>query len=83
MSDYNDYDDEYEDSIKMSLLQAAQAECEAQIKRAEAVIHLYLDNPQGVADHSNILDEILSAAESGSSAAEKLKFIEDRWGRIK
>jgi hypothetical protein len=42
----------------MTLLTAAKRRYEAKIAEAEAIIILYLEDPQAVADHSNLLDEI-------------------------
>ena len=62
-----------------SFLEAAKLKCQAQIKESEAKIRLYLENPVGVGDHPNIMEEILKAAADGAHAQDILDFLESRW----
>ena len=62
-----------------TFLEAAKLDCRARIMEAEARIELYMNRPQGVADHPQILDEILKAAGAGAEAQDKLAFLEKRW----
>ena len=57
------------------LLMAAIAKCKSQIAEAEAKITLYTTCPNGVAEHPNVVQEILDAAEIGAAAQEKLGFL--------
>jgi len=59
-------------------LEAARLHCRSQIKEAEAKINLYLNYPQGVADHSGIIKELLEAAEQGAHAQDILRFLEKK-----
>ena len=63
----------------LSFLDAAKLRCRAQIREAEAKIELYLNRSQGVADHPQILEEILKAASEGAEAQDQLNFLETRW----
>ena len=62
-----------------SFLDAAKLRCRSQIKEAEAKINLYVNRSQGVADHPQILDEILKAASEGAEARDQLSFLEEHW----
>jgi len=62
-----------------AFLDAAKLRCRSQIREAEAKIELYLDSPQGVAEHPQILQEILKAALEGAEAEDRLNFLEERW----
>jgi hypothetical protein len=63
------------------LLQAALSHYEAQRDEALAVLEVYLNNPVGIGEHSNLLDEIkewthkLTEAEENISTLDK-HFIE-------
>ena len=70
---------EQKDEPGKSFLDAAKLRCRSQIKEAEAKIELYLSRPQGVADHPQILEEILKAASDGAEAQDQLNFLEERW----
>jgi hypothetical protein len=59
-------------------IEAAKLQCHAKIKEAEAKISLYANASQGIADHSNIMEEIMSAAAQGAHALDILSFLEDR-----
>ena len=61
----------------LTFLEAAKLDCQARIKEAEARVELYVKTPQGVADHPQILAEILKAASEGSEAHDQLNFLED------
>ena len=70
------------DGPGMAFLEAAKLSCKARIKEAEARVELYLKSPQGVADHPQILDELLKAASEGSEAHDQLSFLEgceEKW----
>jgi len=62
-----------------SFVEAAKLSCQSKIREAEAKIDLYVNSSQGIADHAGIMDEILSAAESGAHAQDILKFLEKKW----
>jgi len=58
-------------------LKAARLHCEAQLQEAKAKTSLYTSSPQGVADHSGVMPEILDAAEQGSRARDMLEFLKE------
>ena len=62
-----------------AFVEAAKMSCRAKIQEAQAKITLYFNCAQGVADHSNVMEEILSAAEQGAHAEDVLNFLEKRW----
>jgi gamma-glutamylcyclotransferase (GGCT)/AIG2-like uncharacterized protein YtfP len=68
-----------ETSVDFGFLEAAKIHLRARVKEAEAKLALYSEFPVGVADHSNIVEEILKAADEGSAALEKLDFLESRY----
>ena len=70
---------EQKDQPGKSFLDAAKLRCRSQIKEAEAKINLYVNRSQGVADHPQILDEILKAASEGAEARDQLSFLEEHW----
>ena len=59
-------------------LEAAKLSCRAKIEDATARMKLYISDPQAVADHANITEEILKAAEDGAHAQDILNFLETR-----
>jgi hypothetical protein len=58
-------------------LEAAKDKLRADIKDAKAIIELYVCNPVGVGEHSEITAEIVKAAERGAHAEEVLNFLEN------
>ena len=62
-------------NLSDTLLKAAILSCQADLENARAKIELYTTNPTGVAEHPDIVEEILNAAESGAAAQEKLDFL--------
>lgn len=59
-------------------LEAAKISCRAKIEEASARLTLYTSDPQAVADHSSIMDEILKAAADGAHAQDMLDFLVTR-----
>ena len=59
-------------------LEAAKLSCRPKIEEAVAKVALYTSEPQAVADHSNIMDELIKAAEEGAHAQDVLNFLEER-----
>lgn len=57
------------------LLNAAIMKCKSDVAEAKAKIALYLNSPVGVGDHPDIVQEILTAAELGSAAQERMQFL--------
>jgi hypothetical protein len=55
------------------MYKALVAHFEAQREEALAVIYLYLSQPVGIADHSNILGELVSWTKKLSEAEEQLE----------
>ena len=54
------------------LLQAALSHYEAQKNEALAVLDIYLNKPAGIADHSNILNEVLQWTQKLTEAEENI-----------
>tara|TARA_B100000131_G_C17671136_1_gene432395 strand:- start:240 stop:485 length:246 start_codon:yes stop_codon:yes gene_type:complete len=69
-------------SLSDSLLRAAILKCQAEVEEAQSKIILYTTNPVGVGEHPDLVAEILSAAEAGASAKEKLEFLESVSPRV-
>jgi len=55
------------------MYKALLAHFQAQREEALAIIGLYLGNPQAVADHSNILEELIKWTKKLSEAEEQLE----------
>jgi hypothetical protein len=62
-----------------ALVDAAKAMCMAKVKHAEATIGVYLSSPQGVADHSGIVEEIIKLAREGAEAKDAYNFLDELW----
>ena len=56
---------------------ALEARYEAQIAEADATLKIYLENPVGIGEHPQHLDEIDKLFQKIADAQEKLKVIED------
>ena len=63
------------ENLSDTLIKAAVLSCKADLENARAKIALYTTSPTGVAEHPDIVEEILKAAESGAAAQEKLEFL--------
>ncbi len=63
------------ENLSDTLIKAAVLSCQAELESAKAKIVLYTTKPTGVAEHPDIVEEILKAAESGAAAQEKLQFL--------
>mgnify|MGYP003117251534 FL=1 len=63
--------------MKTALLSALEARYEAQISEADATLKIYLENPVGIGEHPQHLDEIDKLFQKIADAQEKLKVIED------
>lgn len=55
------------------LLQAALSHYEAKRDEALAVLEVYFDNPVGIGEHSNILEEILNWTSTLTEAEENIE----------
>jgi len=65
--------------IKTEMLNAALAEMSAREAKAKATIRLYLNNSVGIADHSEIIDEIIKWANYGAEAADAKEYLTDNF----
>ena len=63
--------------MKAALLSALEARYEAQISEADATLKIYLENPVGIGEHPQHLDEIDKLFQKIADAQEKLKVIEE------
>lgn len=63
------------EKLSDTLIKASILSCQAEIEKAKSKIALYTSTPTGVAEHPDIVAEILQAAEDGASAQEKLQFL--------
>ena len=66
-------------NVKEHLRFALEQRFRAQKHEALATIQLYLENSVGVAEHSDILNEIEKWVDAGCSAEEKLKFLSEHF----
>ena len=63
--------------MKTAILDALEARYEAHIAEADATIKIYLENPVGIGEHPQHLDEIDKLFQKIADAQEKLKVIEE------
>lgn len=63
------------DDLKKDIINAINVELEAREAKAKATIQIYLNNPVGIADHSELLDEILKWANYGAEARDAREYL--------
>ena len=63
--------------MKIAILNALEAKYEAQVAEAHATIKIYLENPVGIGEHPQHIDEIDKQLQKIAEADEKLKALED------
>jgi hypothetical protein len=61
--------------MRNAILEALEARFQAQISEAEATIKIYLENPVGIGEHPQHVDEIDKQLQKISEAEEKLQAI--------
>ena len=59
--------------MKTAILDALEARYDAQIAEADATIKIYLENPVGIGEHPQIVDEVDKQISSICKAKEKLE----------
>ena len=63
--------------MRNAILDALEARYEAQVAEAHATIKIYLENPVGIGEHPQHIDEIDKQLQIIADADEKLKALED------
>ena len=63
--------------MRQALLTALEKRYKAKISEADATIKIYLENPVGIGEHPQHIDEIDKQFQKIADAQEKLKVIED------
>ena len=63
--------------MRNALLDALEARYEAQVSEADAIIKIYLENPVGIGEHPQHIDEVDKQLQKIAEADEKLKALED------
>jgi len=61
--------------MRTAILEALEARFQAQVSEAEATIKIYLENPVGIGEHPQHVDEIDKQLQKISEAEEKLQAI--------
>ena len=61
--------------MRRAILEALEARFQAQVSEAEATIKIYLENPVGIGEHPQHVDEIDKQLQKISEAEEKLQAI--------
>jgi predicted sugar kinase len=64
---------EEEKEMKRAILEALEARYNAQIAEADATIKIYLENPVGIGEHPQHIDEVDKLITKIAEAQEKLK----------
>ena len=62
--------------MRNAILDALEARYEAQVAEADATIKIYLENPVGIGEHPQHVDEIDKQLQIIADAEEKLKALE-------
>ena len=63
--------------MRTAILNALEAKYEAQVAEAHATIKIYLENPVGIGEHPQHIDEVDKQLQKIAEADEKLKALED------
>jgi len=63
--------------VRQALLDALEARYEAEIAEAQAIIKIFLENPVGIGEHPQHLDELDKQFGKIAEAEDKLKALED------
>jgi hypothetical protein len=63
--------------MRNAILDALEARYEAQVAEAHATIKIYLENPVGIGEHPQHIDEVDKQLQRIAEADEKLKALED------
>ena len=63
--------------MRTAILDALEARYEAQIAEAHATIKIYLENPVGIGEHPQHIDEVDKLIEKIANAEEKLKTLQE------
>ena len=63
--------------MRNALLDALEARYEAQVAEAHATIKIYLENPVGIGEHPQHIDEVDKLIEKIANAEEKLKTLQE------
>ena len=63
--------------MRTAILDALEARYDAQVAEAHATIKIYLENPVGIGEHPQHIDEVDKQLQRIADADEKLKALED------
>jgi len=63
--------------MRTAILDALEARYEAQVAEAHATIKIYLENPVGIGEHPQHIDEVDKQLQKIAEADEKLKALQD------
>ena len=64
-------------SLRQKLIEALNKKYDADIAQAESTVNIYLDNPVGIGEHPQHVDEIDKQLQIIADAEEKLNILED------
>jgi methylaspartate ammonia-lyase len=63
--------------MRQAILEALEKKYDAQIAEAEATIKIYLENPVGIGEHPQHIEEVDKQVEKIANAEEKLKVLKE------
>jgi len=63
--------------MRDKIVEALTLKYKGQVAEAEANINIYLTNPAGIGEHSDIVAEVDKQIERAATAQEKLEFLEN------
>jgi hypothetical protein len=64
-------------SFKKIILEALEKKYEAQISEADATVKIYLENPVGIGEHPQHVEEVDKQIDKIAQAEEKLKILKE------
>ena len=62
--------------MKVELLEAIIHKLEGEIAMAKANIHIYLENPAGIGEHSDITEAVMAELDKLAAANDRLEMLE-------
>jgi len=66
--------------MKKAILNALALKYEAQVEEAKTTINIYLNNPVGIGEHPQHLEEIDKLLDAMTTAEDKLDSLRRHWG---
>ena len=69
-------------NIGLKLLRAVQLDLESKIAKEDANLQVYLENPVGIGEHSDLVEEVSTMIDNISDAEDSLVVVTDKIHRL-